>query len=113
MVEELIGEKYYHGFYEKGLWTGEGVLITNEYIYEGNFVKGKFEGEGKKIYLKMNKILEGEFFLDVYQGRKITYNNYYYEGDIKNDKANGIGWLHFQNDWIFEGIFFEDEIFEN
>jgi hypothetical protein len=32
---------------------------------------------------------------------------------VVNDKANGLGRLFFGNDWIFEGVFLEDEVFEN
>lgn len=44
---------------------------------------------------------------------RIYFKSYVYEGDIKNDKANGMGKLFFQNDWIFDGLFLDDDVIEN
>ena len=56
--------------------------------------------------------MEGNFLLGNFTGNWIDFQNYFYEGEISNDKANGLGKLTFNNGWVFEGVFLDDEPLE-
>lgn len=82
-------------------------------MFQGEFKNGQITGQGKKEFLKENKILEGEFLENNFIGDTIVFSNYEYKGEIYANKANGIGRLSFENNNYFEGTFLNDEIFEN
>ena len=48
-----------------------------------------------------------------FTGSRIDFENYFYEGELSTDKANGLGKLCFRNGWTFEGVFLDDEPLEN
>ena len=70
------GEIIYEGYFVNGIEEGEGKRITNNYYYIGKFIKGKMNGEGT-IYFKNGNIK--------------------YIGDFVNDKKEGIGKLFFED----------------
>ena len=63
--------QYYLGEFKNGLKHGKGKLFykNGNIEYEGDFLEGKFEGEGKYIY----------------------ENGDYYEGKFKNGLSHGNG----------------------
>ena len=71
----------------------KGILVsTNGDYYDGEFVNGKKEGEGKLIYANGNQY-EGTFLggLPNGKGKLIQTDNDIYEGEWKNGKINGQG----------------------
>ena len=77
----------------------KGILVSNygEY-YDGEFVNGKREGEGKLIYANGNQY-EGTFLsgLPNGKGKLIQTDNDIYEGEWKNGKINGQGIRYHNN----------------
>lgn len=67
------GVDYYAGEFRDGLPHGKGIYRwKNGDIYEGDWVKGKMEGQGSKTYKIANKpdnILAGFWSRDKYQGK--------------------------------------------
>ena len=71
----------------------KGILVSiNGEYYDGEFVNGKKEGEGKLIYANGNQY-EGTFLGGVPngKGKLIQTDNDIYEGEWKNGKINGQG----------------------
>ena len=86
---------YYIGECLNGLAHGKGKkYYKNDTIkYEGDFVNGKKEGNGKYIY-ESGSYYIGQFLNDLKHGKgKEYYKNgtIRYEGDFVNDKAEGNG----------------------
>ena len=71
----------------KGKYT-----LTNEDIYDGNFVKGKFEGQGTYT-AKNGEVYVGQFANDKFNGKgKLTLaNGDSYTGEFLDARANGFG----------------------
>lgn len=67
------GVDYYAGEFKDGLPHGRGIYRwKNGDIYEGNWVKGKMEGQGSKTYKVKNRpdsIVAGFWTRDKYQGK--------------------------------------------
>ena len=110
--EEYINDEYFEGYYKDDLKEGEGYIKNDIFEYKGNFVKNKFHGKGKKYFFENKKILEGEFNKGRFFNNKIIFSGFFYEGEILNGKMNGKGKLVLKDDWIFEGDFKNDEVFE-
>ena len=71
----------------------KGILVSsNGDYYDGEFVNGKKEGEGKLIYANGNQY-EGSFLAGFPNGhgKLIQTDNDIYEGEWKNGKINGQG----------------------
>jgi thiamine kinase-like enzyme len=69
----------------QGIPNGKGKMTTPTYIYEGDFVNGKFQGYGSIIYPRRTKI-----------------------GSWKNNKLNGEGTLTLDNGVSYQGIWNDD-----
>ena len=103
----------YEGEFIDGKYSGNGKLIyDNGNYYEGQFIDGLRHGQGI-IYNKNNDIIyEGEFNKGNPEGKgKYIYDNgEYYIGEFKNGFSNGKGILYYKNDNIkYEGDFVEDK----
>lgn len=91
--------KKYEGKIRHGDYEGRGILYdrSGEIIYNGYFVKGKYEGYGRKFDNK-ELIYEGYFKNDYKYGRGTLYynNNKKYEGYFDGE-YEGIGIEYFKN----------------
>ena len=92
--------KKYEGKIRYGDYEGRGILYdkSGEIIYNGYFVKGKYEGYGRKFHNK-ELIYEGYFKNDYKYGRGTLYynNNKKYEGYFERGGYEGIGIEYFKN----------------
>lgn len=95
----------YVGNFEDNLRHGTGDYIwKNGWIYKGQWNKGKCSGMGK-LY-KPGGVLFYDGFFDNFMrtGKGIQYNsNGMYEGNFKNNKANGFGVYTWKSGVKFEG----------
>ena len=88
------------------LRNGNGLLFfKNGDVYEGNFLKGEFEGEGK-IFYKNRSIFEGHFKNGLKEGHGYFYKeNESYKGEYISNQRNGFGTETFFNGDKYEGNF--------
>ena len=129
--------EYYIGEYLNGLRHGKGILYykNNTILYDGEFVKDKYEGKGKYIwedgeyyigeylnglrhgkgieYYKNNTIkYDGEFVKGKAEGKGkyICENGEYYIGEYLNGLKHGKGILYYKNNTIkYDGEFVNDK----
>ena len=131
--EKYIWEdgRYYIGQFKNNLPYGKGIKYNSngKIIYEGNFINGKFEGNGKyiwkngeyyigqwknglrngkgKLYNANGKIkYEDNWINDKYEGngKYIWKNGEYYIGQWKNGLRNGKGKMYYEKGKIkYEG----------
>ena len=103
---------YYIGECLNGIAHGKGKkYYSNGNIkYEGDFVKGKYEGNGKYIS-KNGEYYIGEWLNDLKHGKGKEYyknGNIKYEGDFINDKAEGNGKYIYEDGEYYIGQFKND-----
>lgn len=79
----------YTGAVVRSRYNGRGVLITPQYIYEGEFVNGVKEGLGVLRY---------------------NDGSYYYDGHFKNDVRDGYGRAVSDDGTKYTG-YFVDEVY--
>jgi len=73
---------------QQGIGVKKGIFTDNsEYIYTGNFIYGKFNGEGRVE--AENYIAEGVFKDGNLVKGYIQMNTIYYSGSFKNNKLHG------------------------
>ena len=62
-------KKHYEGNFDKGLYSGKGVLYDSQgqVVYKGEFEQGNYSGTGV-LYSEGQKIYEGEFASGKYEG---------------------------------------------
>lgn len=108
----LSDKSYYEGNFKDGLYDGNGYFKNKNFIYKGEFSKGKKHGKGKLENLIKNTVYEGEFKNDKKNGYGIEkYNDgSIYKGNFKNDKKEGMGVLTLKNNSVYEGQFKQDKI---
>jgi hypothetical protein len=108
----LSDQSYYEGNFIDGLYDGNGYFRNKNYIYKGEFSKGKKHGKGKLENLLKKTVYEGEFKNDMKNGYGIEkYNDgSIYKGSFKNDKKEGMGVLTLKNNSKYEGQFKQDKI---
>ena len=105
MVYAGIGQ--YYGHWDKGIRTGEGVMIyVNKDIYSGQWKNGKKDGEGSYIFdstgmkyigtFKEGKMIEGKWFYP---------NGSYFEGKFDNNMPKGPGRWNFANGIAVDGVY--------
>ena len=85
--------KYYIGEFKNDIPNGKGIKYykNGNILYEGDFINGKFEGNGKVIY----------------------ENGLYYIGQFKNGLKHGKGTLYYSNGNIkYEGDWINDKFSE-
>jgi hypothetical protein len=54
---------------KSGQKQGEGIEITDQFNYEGKFIKNVKNGYGKITYIGKNIIYEGEFWNNIPHGK--------------------------------------------
>ena len=111
------GEKKYDGTFSNNKYNGKGTLVyENGDFFEGKFVNGKREGEGKEYYKNKQLKYRGKFENDLYNDTNgIFYEEtgWYYTGEFRNGKKNG-HCLYFNNynKLVMDGTFIDDEFIE-
>ena len=113
----INGMEIYHGFFKKGKYDGQGILLLGiddtDYVtsrYEGEFKDGKMHGKGclfensdDQLHLKM---FEGEFKNNQIRNGTLYLNNViFYEGNFLNFKFHGYGVLISSSEDIYVGFF--------
>ncbi|OMJ73566.1 hypothetical protein SteCoe_27731 [Stentor coeruleus] len=99
----------YVGNFKNNLRHGNGDYIwKNEWVYKGQWDEGKCSGMGK-IYKPGGILFFDGFFNNFMRtGKGIQYNNNgKYEGNFKNNKANGFGVYTWKSGVKFEGNWIE------
>lgn len=92
--------------------NGKGKLIyADGNIYEGDFVKGKKEGQGRFTVTETGQVYIGQFANERYNGRgKMTFSDgESYEGDWVYDQKTGKGKTVYSNGDIYEGDFVDSK----
>jgi len=84
---------YYHGLWKNNIATGQGIFNDKKknIQYNGIFLNGLPEGEGKEIY----------------------NNGYSYIGEFKQGLKHGYGKFCFNNNIIYEGLWYDNTIVNN
>ena len=95
----------YEGGFRNGLKHGTGKEICYEYVYIGEFVEDKKEGNGQIEYKISKDKYKGSFKNDFISGYgEYTWSNKnYYKGDFKNGKMHGRGKYKWPDGSEFEG----------
>ena len=98
----------YVGEFKNGNYVGKGKI----YYHDGKILEGVFNGlynvtnaslskGDKKI---VGKIVNGEF-IELHRYGKITFDNGYYDGEIKDDLPNGEGVYYLNDGTVISGTF--------
>lgn len=107
--------KEYIGYWVGGIQQGQGKMIYDNGVYEGEWQNGKRNGKGTYTW-NDGKKYEGSYENDVRNGKGVFsgwvdltngYSGTYY-GESKNDKFDGSGYFLFDNGDRFDGIYKED-----
>ena len=98
------------GTFENGIRQGKGVLLTDNFKYEGQFNGGKIDGYGKIVFLGSNVLeceYEGTFRQNNIEGNGIMKwkNGNMYQGEMKNGKMNGRGRFIPKDGIPIDGVF--------
>lgn len=93
----------YNGNWDKGKWQGEGCFTSATDTIIGEFSQGKLNGYG--IYKTINFILEGDFKDDKPNGQAyiLFSDSTFYSGDWTNGKINGNGDIMLSNGDTYMG----------
>ena len=89
------GNGIFWSFEDRKTVDGPGIYRLNDgYVYEGNFVNGRLEGEGR-IKNGVNVVYEGALRNGVYHGEGVLYydDGRVYSGSFVNGKREGRGAL--------------------
>ena len=101
----------YTGYRQAGMLEGYGIKTASDgkYTYEGEFVNGKYEGNGKLTYTN-GDYYEGTFVNDEFTTGKVrkSYLGDVYEGTWKNGHRSR-GTLTYSNGDVYKGTFKEDD----
>ena len=106
---EYDNGEYYIGDLINDIPNGKGIMYysNNTIKYEGDFKKGKFEGNGKLIF-EDGQSYVGEFLDGIKSGKGTEYyknGTVKYEGSFINDKYEGEGKLIWENGEFYIGKF--------
>lgn len=95
----------YVGDYRGETREGVGVLDTPKYHYEGEFLNGKLDGNGRIEYKSQKNIYEGEFRNGQIEGRGMFqyFNGDVYEGEMSQGKMHGKGVYKYANGDVYTG----------
>ena len=106
------GSLKYEGGYMYPYYHGYGKLITNDNeFYEGEFVKGEYDGKGIYYWNKEKIKFNGSWknSIRVGKGREYQNNNLLYNGMWKHNLRNGIGKEYYKDNLIFDGVWKDDK----
>ena len=106
ILGDLEGNQYIGDFIDS-IRCGKGVLITDKFHYQGDFMNNMMHGYGNINFLVDGNEYEGQFKNNLIEGWGVFYwkNGDRYEGQMKNGKMHGKGKLYYNNGDILEGVF--------
>jgi len=99
---KLYGDSAYQysGEIKDNLPNGQGKAnFKDKREYEGSFSEGLRHGKGKMVFPDQTTTYDGDYVHGIAEGQgKMRYSNgYYYIGEWKNDKQNGLGTYYDSN----------------
>ena len=99
-------DSVYEGDFVGGKYNGEGVWTSpSGERYVGDFVDGNFNGKGFRTYAD-GGCYEGDFVGGKYNGEGVYWSNrLYYEGGFVDGQPNGKGVVIYADGERLEGIF--------
>ena len=113
----FIGYNQYDKFINETMTyntTGNGKIYMEDYVYNGNVINGKFDGNGYILYIKHPnyKSYEGVFKNNMFDGYGILKysDGDIYKGNFKENKKNGNGKIYNNGKIIFDNIWDNDII---
>ncbi len=97
----------------KPVGRAKGKIISDTGFYEGEFVDGKYEGEGT-WFSKEGKILHQGTFKEnmLIDGKSVYENGDFYVGQFKGTKRHGKGIYTYKNGEVLDGEWEEGEIIQ-
>ena len=106
---------YVHiGDYKDGLFSGQGIELTSDSIYKGQWKEGRYNGQGQ-IWKKIDdESYQGAFLNGYYHGFGTWQNRdkkgrqNIYHGDLVFDKAHGQGMVIWANGEKYNGSWEKD-----
>jgi len=103
-----IGERTLRGTWEDDRVTGSGICFAPEGVYQGTFVKGFYEGDGRLDYTNGDRY-EGRWARGEKDGtgKMVWADGKVYEGKWLVGQPHGEGIMYLTNGRIQEGIFVE------
>ncbi|CAD8208557.1 unnamed protein product [Paramecium octaurelia] len=110
---QLFDQSIYIGDWFKKKREGFGLLINDNYLYEGQWQDDKYHGNGRIIYGNSNAYI-GQFKQGLYHGegfyiQNINQANTIYEGEWVLGLKNGMGKEQMPDGTIFMGQFKDNE----
>ena len=102
----LHSENTYFGDVKEHKANGKGKYVTQEYEYEGEWINGRPNGNGKIVY-KNGTIYEGHFINGQPDGKGEfkASDGFWYKGDFHNGKFYGKGEAIWPNGSKYKGEF--------
>ena len=107
LVEDVDKFDFFKGYINKNNnFSGNGIYITNDYIYKGLFQNNEFNGKGLMIYNNGSSLF-GDWINGVCTGKGILKinNQYEYDGDFFENKKQGHGVEKYPDGSTYEGEF--------
>ena len=106
---------YVHiGDYKDGLFSGQGIELTSDSIYKGQWKEGRYHGQGKKKKKIDDESYQGAFLNGYYHGFGTWQNRdeegreNIYHGDLALDWAHGQGMMIWANGEKYNGSWDKD-----
>ena len=102
-----VGQGVYHGYWENGEKSGEGVMkYDNADIYSGNWKAGKKDGQGTYIFNETGMKFIGKFRAgEMCEGQWIYPNGSFFQGKFENCQPKGEGMWNFANGNKVSGVY--------
>ncbi|CAG9328113.1 unnamed protein product [Blepharisma stoltei] len=96
----------YEGYIEDGMPHGDGVETTEEYTYNGNFIRGEKDGYGE-LFWKDGSWYKGMFNIQKIEGEGTYHwaNGNEYEGEWFRNKMHGKGVFKWADGRVYKGNF--------
>ena len=99
------GNSFYDGEFVDGKFHGEGLLQQPGLIYQGAFIKGEKHGKGVLIHRDGTRY-EGIWDAQMLGGvAKVEWPQGSYEGEVRGGRFHGKGELRYRNGQSYQGEF--------
>jgi len=107
---EMPNEDLYVGEWGVDQMNGKGKHISLEGEYDGSWVEGLRQGQGR-IKMNAGTTYEGGFFRHQYHGQGLLklQNGTYYDGQFVKGQIHGPGFRTFADGSIYEGSFVQGD----
>ena len=107
---EMANGDQYVGEWKADQMHGKGKYISSEGEYDGSWVEGLRQGQGR-IKMNAGTTYEGGFFRHQYHGQGLLklQNGTYYDGQFVRGQIHGPGFRTFADGSIYEGSFVQGD----